>query len=358
MTYWQIMNGDAGRDYSQVFFEFGVALAGPGDNGPLDLVDTAKNGKYSASDLAKIWPLTQMKRGDRIILKAGQTEMLAVGDVLEVDGKIYQYSNRFSDIDGWDLQHHVRVAWRTLPHTFAKRLLTRSTLEKCVQKEVIAHIEKNWGKAVEVGSPFTAHHTDQHVRLTFEEFEQQLIDGGVGIEAAERISHTVRRVSKLSKWYKDSHAWSSEHEIRTFLVVPFLQALGWYPQQVGIEVPLDGSRKKLDIVLYQSATRLDAVMLIETKRMGQGSFGASNQALSYIKGSPQFASLQYYCTTDGLRYWLHKRVADRWNPFAYMRLDNPSRKNVAYPNCGGTMVFINHMIPSEHDVKFNLLDTP
>src|SRR5690606_14501910 len=100
--------------------------------------------RYNKSDLAKIWPLALMKEGDRVILKSGQFEIIAVGEVRELEGAIYHHSDCFSDVDGWDVQHYVNVEWRAMSHRFTKRFLTRSTLQQCTKPEVIRFIEAKW----------------------------------------------------------------------------------------------------------------------------------------------------------------------------------------------------------------------
>lgn len=65
MNYWQIASGSNGRDYSNIFLRYGIACAG---------------GETPISRMS------QVKVGDRVILKRGMREILAVGEVVERSG--------------------------------------------------------------------------------------------------------------------------------------------------------------------------------------------------------------------------------------------------------------------------------
>lgn len=136
MNYWQVGCGADERDYSQVMYDFGVAIVGPGDQGSFP----EHKEEYDEESRKKIQPLFHMKCGDRIVLKNGRKQMLAVGEVI---GE-YGYSRLFSDIDGWDLGHYIEVDWRELFNDFGKSVLSMATLQGLEVKEVIDFIKQNW----------------------------------------------------------------------------------------------------------------------------------------------------------------------------------------------------------------------
>src|SRR5205814_882412 len=127
---------------------------------------------------------------------------------------------------------------------------------------------------------------------------------GFRIQDAENISDTIGRIEKLAKWYiaNSSSFLATEHEIRTFLVIPFLHALGWSSQRIGIEYAIN--QKKLDLILFSDASRSKPQILIETKRMFEGSVHAIEQAMNYCDNLPELKDVKTFVVTDGLRYWL------------------------------------------------------
>ena len=96
-TFWQLYNGDSGRDFSELFFNFGVACIGPGRAGKYD-----ENEQWyiDNQESRKIKPITEIKKDDIILLKNSQREVQALGLVEDVNGTIYHHSDFFSDVDG------------------------------------------------------------------------------------------------------------------------------------------------------------------------------------------------------------------------------------------------------------------
>jgi hypothetical protein len=101
---WQIGSGDNSRDYSKMCLDFGIAMVGPGWQG------NAKENPEEYEDESD-WgtKLLQIKIGDIVLLRRGQTIIKAVGIVI----KDYDYSFSLSDIHGWDLNHYITVEWYT-----------------------------------------------------------------------------------------------------------------------------------------------------------------------------------------------------------------------------------------------------
>ena len=66
MQYWQIAAGSQGRDYAKDFLRFGMAFVG---------------GPQQMSKMAEV------EIGDRVLLKRGMSHIVAVGEVVQRDGK-------------------------------------------------------------------------------------------------------------------------------------------------------------------------------------------------------------------------------------------------------------------------------
>ena len=64
--YWQIAAGSVGRDYAELFLKFGMAFVG---------------GEW------QIATMNEIQKGDIVLLKRGLYQVVAVGEVVERDGK-------------------------------------------------------------------------------------------------------------------------------------------------------------------------------------------------------------------------------------------------------------------------------
>lgn len=347
MVYWQLMNGDQTRDYSDIFLRFGVACIGPGEPGPF----VSENfEKYRAiEEFDKIKPILEIKEGDRIVLKNGQREIHAVGEVVSFENTIYNYSSFFDDIDGWDLHHFVKVRWKKIQHVFDEISLTRSTLTRVSKPEVISFIESVWDKVkFEESEMFLSNFDSESLEFELGSLEDYLISLGMKIDDAEDVNKTVQRVVRLARWYlekfdkEDDKFKPSEHEIRTSLVVPFFYALGWSPQKMGIETNCPGNNKRIDMLLYENADRKKPLILVETKTMFTGSKFAIEQAKAYAVNIDE---LNKIVVTDGLRFWLLEKNENQWRESAYMNFLNLKKSYSCYPGIGGPLELIKKLIP-------------
>jgi len=101
---WQIGTGDNTRDYSKTCLDFGIAMVGPGSPG-----NARETPPERVAENEWGIKLTQIRVGDVVLLRRGQTLIKAVGRVI----KDYDYSLSLSDIHGWDLNHYI-----TYPRSF------------------------------------------------------------------------------------------------------------------------------------------------------------------------------------------------------------------------------------------------
>ncbi len=240
---WQIGTGDGTRSYFDIFLRYGVALVGPGDPG----MEGSPEAKlfYAANPYRNNWgeKLKKVKKDEWLIARKGKQTILAIGRVTEE----YDYSNLFSDVEGWDLQHFVKVKWYK-PDTkneiieFDNLPLGQSTLQGCNNAVVFDEIYKTEFK--EAKNEFNVEDLILPADISIDKIVSALIDSGVRIQDAENIGFTLNRIVRLTDWYLANDGESLEIEIVFFLVVPLLIALGWSEQKIKIEY------NNIDVALF------------------------------------------------------------------------------------------------------------
>jgi len=337
MKYYQLMSGDSSRDFSQVMFDFGVAIVGPGN---VCAITQFEEQYKEIGEWPKLRWLEEIEPGDRIVMHSGQSYIQGVGEVIEKDGNIYHYSNCFEDVDGWDLQHYCHVNWEKVELSFDGRPLSRSTAQRLHEGNVISKIEEQWDKIQFIIPKYEVDYPGD-LDFNYDILEKELIDYGMRIEDAENTIRTLLNVEKLAKWYlaQGNSFPSSEHEIRAFIVIPILHALGWSYQKMSVEFD------KLDIALFPNTKRDFPKILIETKSMWTGSVFGVNQVKGYMQSKSEMLSkLEKVIITDGITYWLYE-TKNMEKPMAYMSLRTKRMKNPSYPEAKGMIEFIKGLIP-------------
>jgi len=142
------------------------------------------------------------------------------------------------------------------------------------------------------------------------------------------------------KWYQNQGHALGEHEARTFLVVPLLQALGWSEQKIKIEWD------HIDVALfakpYTKATA-DAhpVFIIETKRYQESVSAAKKQGMKYMK---RYKDCRWLLLTDGCRYRLYERHGTRYCRIAYLNLLKPRLKHPYDEREGGALELLGTLL--------------
>jgi hypothetical protein len=307
--YWQIAAGSSGRDYSDQFIRFGMAFVG---------------GENACATMADVSP------GDIVILKRGKSQIHAVGEVVERDGKYKGDGDKgwLSDFDGWNLSAYCYVNWR-VPEcpVKTKALLTRHTIQRTHQQE---HKEI----------------ADQLIHLPIQPYESEpeptqpisddeilrfLIGEGLRPAAADDLTDTFRRIRVLANYYYSECKWEEirEHETRTFLIVPLLLALGWAEQQLKIEFPITSGR--VDTVCFSRPyhrKKKECVALIEAKSFASGLTYAPQQARNYAQAFP---TCKVLVVSNGYCYKAYRRTEEGTfsdKPSAYLNILNPQN---AYP---------------------------
>lgn len=345
MTVWQIAAGDSPeRYYGDLFLKYGLAAVGPGDPG--SFID--KQEFYARDERAYrsfMRPFCeQIAVDDLLVLKRPVTrsewEVIAVGRVASK----YLYVPGLEDVEGWDLQHVVRVRWRIPTEPRKIFGLARGTLKRINKPELRELAQILWDDhAATEKEPDEL--PAQPSKMTDEVLISLLIDKGVSSMVAETTAATVRRLRRLADWYSRRGGDIGEHEIRTFLVTPLLLALGWPEQRVRIEY------KRADIALWDKPFDQRGALverIVETKRLYHAlGDGPAVQAAAYAAGHPSCRAL---IVTDGFRYKLLQKSPSGvrghgWAETAYANLLKLRVNHPLDPNINGAGALFLAMLP-------------
>lgn len=293
---WQISGGPNGA-FGDVFLKNGVALLEPGDSGRWrpDREDIEFDGA-----LVRRFA-TEVQIGDILLLRSGPSTVQAIGLVASE----YLYLPQFDDVNGRDLQHARRVHWFALPieYDFGAYAFAAITpiFSKVNQQEVLDYAYRF------VNSPPTHWQTASLPPLPDEAPSLDAVPG--------QLREIVAQVQDLAELYYDSTAFGdlpAEDELLAHCVVPFLRALGWQVEQIGVKWRL------IDVSLFRTLPRTpqNVHFIIEAKRLGASVENALEQAKGYVQaiGVPRDIVV-----TDGIRYRMYQADRD-FAPVAYANL--------------------------------------
>lgn len=314
MNIWQIAAGDGNREYSDVFLRFGVILIGPGSHGDYfenrDIYDDTFPHDYKVFYQRF---MEDMQTGDLVILKnphgKNKWKIVAVGKVRSD----YFHTEVFEEVDGWGLQHCRKVKWKrpagpTIISGLRRGTLFRVNVDNQIPRE---KAQKIWRNGVAVQS-------ERIPELAEDLEDEQLIDllmvSGLSGNDADIITRTIWRIRRLAKWYVSQNRDFGEHEIRTFLIVPLLIALGFPEQRIRIEW------KKIDISIFESpfpSEQENPVIILETKRLHDGLRYAPDQAKDYLENYPNCC---FFIVSNGIHYKLFQKIEGKWQFRAYANL--------------------------------------
>lgn len=310
-AYWQIAAGSIGRTYSNLFIKFGMAFVG-GER--------------------QIATMNEVSKGDIILLKNGLHEIVAVGEVVEREGKYKGNGDKswLWDFDGWELTAYCYVDWRKPDKPIQTDGLTRATINR-------AHQDKHKKIADSILQLRIEPHDPEPLPtkpISDEAILKFLIREGLRTSAADDLTNTFRRIRLLADYYYN-YQWGEirEHETRTFLVIPLLLTIGWAEQQLKIEYP--SNKGRIDIACFSKAYQTnseDCILLIETKDFCSGLDYAPEQAHGYAQAFP---SCQVVAVTNGYCYKTYIRSGSgdfKLTPSAYLNLLNPQDKYPLDPN--------------------------
>jgi hypothetical protein len=315
MNYWQVAAGYYDRDYSKYFMRFGKVFIGE------DHYDETRE---------------KLKKGDRVLLKQGISNVLAVGEIVERNGKCGGIDeDRTWDFDGWCLPAYYNVQWHKPrdPIPAKGKGLVIGTIKPVGSPELKALAEDVLSSSpaeqmADLPPPTKA--------IDDKEILDSLIRHGLRPEMAEELTNRFNHIRQLAHYYYEQTGWSEirEHETRTFLVIPLLLALGWAEQQIKIELPV-GDRKRADIVCFSrpyGPENSNCVLILETKGFVRGLDFAPEQAKAYAN---HFPDCKVVAVTNGYCYKTYKRQEDglfAQSPSAYLNLLCPQSRYPLKPD--------------------------
>ena len=330
MAFWQIAAGSRGRDYSDRFIRHGLAFVG-GD------------GQCEAMD--------EVRPGDVVILKRGMSQIVAVGEVVDRDGRCRGWNDKswLRDFDGWDLAAWCNVDWRVPNSPVDTEGLTRATIQRVGRAHLI-DLARNMLADLPARTEYDPEPTATNT-VTDDDLIGHLVQFGLRPGAAEDLTQAMRRIRLLARFYL-GRDWNltKEHEARSFLVVPLLLALGWAEQRIQIELNVPGVGRA-DIACFRNPVTEtsqdgDCVLLIETKGLVQGLDYAPDQAHRYAE---KFPSCDVVLVTNGYCYKAYQRGLDgnfSLHPSAYLNIIKPQDRYPIDPeHVGGAVEILKMLSP-------------
>ncbi len=327
MAMWIISAGADQRYYTEYFLRFGMAFVGG-----------------SPQRAA----MKQVKVGDVILLKHGLTEIVAAGTVVERNGVHSGDGDKewLRDFDGWDLAAYCYVDWHVPPTPQPSTGLKMGTIYQTSQSRHMATARKilSGPSRPFQNEPAPTKTVGDDALLGF------LVQQGLRVSAADEVTGALRRIRLLAQYYYDKWNWADirEHETRTFLVIPFLLALGWAEQQLKIELPAEGGR--VDIACFPVAfqgNNTEAIVLIETKGFALGLDHAPGQAQAYAK---HFGNCQVVLVTNGYCYKTYLRTCEgtfSTQPSGYLNIMKPRDRYPLQPeHVAGALEVLKWLMPN------------
>jgi len=326
-TYWQIAAGSSGRNYSDHFIKFGMAFVG-GD--------------------VQIETMSQVQKGDVVVIKNGLYQILAAGEVIEIDGKTNSCGDKswLRDFDGWDLQAYCYVNWHVPDKPIDTDGLTRATIQRLPQ----AKHQKIADDLLLLPAHSPDPEPEETSSINDDQILEHLITEGLRPSSADDLTNTLRKIRLLAQYYYTNCWWEDvrEHETRSFLVVPLLLALGWSEQQLKIELPC--SKGKVDIACFSKPYKREndkCALIVETKDFSSGLDYAPEQARRY---AGDFPSCRVVLVTNGFCYKAYVRKDDgtfNTEPSAYLNLLKPRERYPLDPvNVDGALNVLSWLLPS------------
>ena len=300
MTYWQVAAGEGPRDYSDVFLKYGVILLGSGHPGSfLERPEFFKQHKGWGKKIVTL--AEKIKCGDTVILKRPHHKQWRIVAVGRVTGE-YEWLEPFEDVEGWDLRHGRRVEWVKPEVPIILDGLARGTISRVYKGNPREAAER----LLNEGDGATVEKEDippPASSISEEHLVGSLIENGLRPADAEAVIRAIWHVRRLAGWYLSHGRDLSEHEIRTFLIIPILLALGWSEQRIKIEW------KHTDVSLFREVFRKgvklgDPRVILESKRMGTGLDHAESQVRRYAR---DFPCCNMLVTSTGARYQLYTK---------------------------------------------------
>jgi hypothetical protein len=295
-TIWQVSSAPSNRKYADVFLQHGVALITPGDAGAW----SPERAHLFEDDVVRRFA-QETQTGDIILLRTSTSCIQAIGIVASE----YIYLPQFDDVNGLDLQHARRVRWFALPEVYD---FGNSVFGAISQR----FSRVNTNDLIEYAQNFVNSPPDQWktAPLPMLPTEQEPLEN-----IPANLQDLIAQVLDLVNLYQDEDRFGdlpAEDELLAHYIIPFLRALGWSVEQIGIKW------RYVDVTTFKSLPRTPehVHLIIEAKRLGAGVEGALAQALGYLKA---LGIQRDVIVTDGIRYRLFS-VESGYKSAAYANL--------------------------------------
>jgi len=330
-NYWQVAAGSIGRDYSDDFLRYGLAFVGE----------------------PQIPYIKQVQPGDRILLKRGLTQVVAVGVAETRDGTCSGAEDKrwLYDYDGWELPGYCHVEWHRGDTPQTATGLTRATIQRVWKPELVNLAESalvTWASLPRAPEPAPTRAVED------EEIIKTLVGDGLRPGAAEELTATIRRI-RLLAGYHAKFTWNevNEAEVRTFLVVPLLLALGWPEQNIKLELSAQAAGR-IDVACFGRPYRRDegghintedCVLIVECKDFRSGLDYAHGQGKGYAR---EFPAARAVVATNGWCYKVYPREENDFSdrPAAYLNLLWPQDRYPRDPDkVAGALEVVKLLLP-------------
>jgi hypothetical protein len=326
MNIWQVSAGDRKRNFSSLFLDYDLMLAGPGRFGSYskeryDII--IQQGIYTAKKIGYLRAFAEdSQSGDVVLLREGN-EFKAIGQIAEAP---YSHDETFDDIYGWDLQHVRRVFWQEHLKDDLEKL--KLTFGSGKQASMFSGVNKS--HILQAIKPLLNKFKNRKLKplpsevgkiLTLEELGEELFSRGLPNNAVDQLIKAIERQRRLIQWYKlhgkDSDR-PTEHEIVAHMVLPLLLALGWSEQLLAIEW------KRVDLTVFTDAPTVpkNCCLVCEAKRFGHGLQNVFKQAMKYVKNN-KLSNCEKILLTQGKILYLYEKSGADWNdkPVGYFNID-------------------------------------
>lgn len=346
VTYWQVGSGNRDRFYHEEMLNYGIACAG--------------EGYYEKS-------IKRVKENDVVILRQGTTKIISVGKVVEKHGKVHGCGDKtwLYHFDGWELPAYCYVEWHKMRTSKKKeRRLPWLAFSKIDQNEPRGYAEQILGDSPETylqsEEPPEAEEVSHEQMRTFLEENARSADADEAIKVLQRLKELTDHYYQAVYGCKDE---IKEHEVRTFLIVPLLLALGWKEREIKIELSPGrlglSENHSIDIALFprgyepgkRDVNKRNCGLLIESKRFSAGmTKEAPDQVAKYARN---ITGCRTVVVSNGYCYKAFRRE-EKTDAFdkesrAYFNLRRPTSRYPLYPgSVGGTLDLLELLLPDSY----------
>lgn len=323
MKIWQIACGEPQRDYRDVFLNHDVMLIGPGDPGSFEesqYLKARENEDISSSQYSQISAFhDKPAQGDIVLLRLGH-KVIRVGIIPDEKAGGYLWSEAFSDVKEWDLQHSRRVLWGD-PDLVSIIQGERPLFSNYKQQPTFTQVHET--RIIEKAKELQGRFPKRKLKdlpanikdLTTAEFGDELFKVGLSNESVEKAIEAIEKATRLNDWYWGESETPSEHEIIAHMTIPLMLALGWSEQLLAVEWD------KIDLAFFDRAPReaKNCIMICEAKRPHKPLEGAFEQAKSYVV-KRKLSNCRKILITSGTRLLIYSRSGQDWVQRGYVNL--------------------------------------